>query len=150
MADEAQIAPTEWTYKMYMKLPFDLQKSVILAFNKESSYKEFARECGIYDQSLKAIQERENRAAGQKNKNKDKDQNQKTTPDSSTPKPTGSGDPRPRPKYNNEWRQKLSRQGKYFICQQEGHMMKDCTQRRNDLKEIEYASEEDQAGKADP
>ena len=61
MASEAKVALAELKYKLNSKLSFSLQKAVILHFNTESTFYEFAKQCTIYDQSLKAIKERESR-----------------------------------------------------------------------------------------
>ena len=150
-ASEAKISPAEWKYELYMKLATDLQKAVISPFNQQSSFQEFAKECAVYDQSLKAIQEREARFSGRsKTSNKETTKPTKTyeatTTTTAMPKPTGNTDWKPRPKYDNTERQQLSRTGRCFICQQSGHMMNDCPQRKNGIHEIE----EGQSGNVSP
>ena len=61
LASEAKVAPAKLKYKLNSKLSFSLQKAVISHFNTESTFYEFAKQCTIYDQSLKAIKERESR-----------------------------------------------------------------------------------------
>ena len=61
LASEAKVALAELKYKLNSKLSFSLQKAVISHFNTESTFYEFAKQYTIYDQSLKAIKERESR-----------------------------------------------------------------------------------------
>jgi hypothetical protein len=61
LASEAKVAPAKLKYELNSKLSFNLQKAVISHFNTESTFHEFAKQCTIYDQSLKAIEERESR-----------------------------------------------------------------------------------------
>ena len=61
LASEAKVALAKLKYELNSKLSFSLQKAVILHFNTESTFYEFAKQCTIYDQSLKAIKERESR-----------------------------------------------------------------------------------------
>ena len=61
LASEAKVAPAKLKYKLNSKLPFSLQKAVISHFNTKSTFYKFAKQCTIYNQSLKAIEERESR-----------------------------------------------------------------------------------------
>jgi hypothetical protein len=61
LAFEAKVASAKLKYKLNSKLSFNLQKAVISHFNTESTFYKFAKQCTIYDQSLKAIEERESR-----------------------------------------------------------------------------------------
>ena len=61
MASEAKVAPAKLKYKLNSKLSFNLQKAIISHFNTESTFYKFAKQYTIYDQSLKAIKERESR-----------------------------------------------------------------------------------------
>ena len=61
MTFQAKVALVELKYKLNSKLSFGLQKAVISHFNTELSFYEFAKQCTIYDQSLKAIKECESR-----------------------------------------------------------------------------------------
>jgi hypothetical protein len=55
LASEAKVASAKLKYKLNSKLSFALQKAIISHFYK------FAKQYAIYDQSLKAIEERESR-----------------------------------------------------------------------------------------
>jgi hypothetical protein len=61
LASKAKVASAELKYKLNSKLSFSLQKAVILHFNTESTFYKFAKQYTIYDQSLKAIEERKSR-----------------------------------------------------------------------------------------
>ena len=61
LASEAKVAPAKLKYELNSKLSFNLQKAVISHFNTESTFYKFAKQCTIYNQSLKAIKERESR-----------------------------------------------------------------------------------------
>jgi hypothetical protein len=70
LASKAKVAFAELKYKLNSKLSFSLQKAVISHFNTESTFHEFAKQCTIYDQSLKAIKERESRVRKPRDANK--------------------------------------------------------------------------------
>ena len=78
LASEAKVASAELKYKLNSKLSFSLQKAVISHFNTESTFYKFAKQCTIYDQSLKAIEERESRVQ------KPRDANKTNTPTATT------------------------------------------------------------------
>jgi hypothetical protein len=61
LASEAKVASAKLKYKLNSKLSFALQKAIISHFNTESTFYKFAKQYAIYDQSLKAIEERESR-----------------------------------------------------------------------------------------
>jgi len=59
LAFKAKVASAKLKYKLNSKPSFSLQKAVISHFNAELSFYKFAKQYTIYDQSLKAIKERE-------------------------------------------------------------------------------------------
>jgi hypothetical protein len=61
LAFKAKVAFAKLKYKLNSKLSFNFQKAIISHFNTKSTFYEFAKQCTIYDQSLKAIKERESR-----------------------------------------------------------------------------------------
>jgi hypothetical protein len=61
LAFEAKVTLAKLKYKLNSKLSFNLQKAVISHFNTKSTFYKFAKQYTIYDQSLKAIKERESR-----------------------------------------------------------------------------------------
>jgi hypothetical protein len=79
LASKAKVAPAKLKYKLNSKLSFSLQKAVISHFNTESTFHEFAKQYTIYDQSLKAIEERESRVRKPRT-----DANKTNTPTSAT------------------------------------------------------------------
>ena len=136
LASEAKIAPDELKYELNSKLSFGLQKAVISHFNTESTFQEFAKQYTIYDQSLKAIEERESRVR------KPRDANKTNTSATTAPTPTTSTtlpirtNTFVKPTYQNPLRQQLSNEGKCFICREYGYRMNDCL-KRIDIKAIE-------------
>jgi hypothetical protein len=141
LSNEAKITKEDLKYELNSKLSFTLQKAVISHFNSDLSFQEFAKQCGIYDQSLRAIEAREARTRRTLNP-----ANTTTTPQTTTPaNPTPlTPNPRLRPTYDNELRQQLSRAGKCFICQEPGHLMAACPKRRAELKAIEEGPAENE------
>jgi lysozyme family protein len=79
LASEAKVALAKLKYKLNSKLSFSLQKAVISHFNTESTFYKFAKQYTIYDQSLKAIKERESHVQKPRNINKT------NTPTATTP-----------------------------------------------------------------
>jgi hypothetical protein len=73
LSGRAQIAESELKFELNNKLSFELQRSVISQFHSNLTLREFAEHCGVIDQSLKIIAERQNRVrrnAGQSNTTK--------------------------------------------------------------------------------
>jgi hypothetical protein len=70
LAFKAKVAFAELKYELNSKLSFSLQKAVISHFNTESTFYKFAKQYTIYDQSLKAIKERESRVRKPRDANK--------------------------------------------------------------------------------
>jgi hypothetical protein len=146
LSSEAKISAADLKYELNSKLSFSLQKAVISHFNSDISFQEFAKQCAVYDQSLKAIEERESRTrkptpiAPTSPRISTQSLATPTAAPSSTR--TATPDTRFRPKYDNEFRQQLSREGKCFICHQTGHMMNMCPKRRTDLRAIEQTPHE--------
>jgi len=140
LASEAKIAPDELKYELNSKLSFGLQKAVISHFNTESTFQEFAKQYTIYDQSLKAIEERESRVR------KPRDANKTNTSATTAPTPTTSTtlpirtNTFVKPTYQNPLRQQLSNEGKCFICREHGHRINDCP-KRTDIKAIKQSQE---------
>jgi lysozyme family protein len=82
LASEAKVAFAKLKYKLNSKLSFAFQKAIISHFNTESTFYEFAKQYTIYDQSLKAIKERESRVQ------KPRDANKTNTPTATAPATT--------------------------------------------------------------
>ena len=62
LAGRAKIATSELKYELNNKLSYELQRQVIVPFHDDKiSLKSFAAQCGVIDQSLKAIDERQNK-----------------------------------------------------------------------------------------
>jgi len=145
LASEAKIAPDELKYELNSKLSFGLQKAVISHFNTESTFQEFAKQCTIYDQSLKAIKERESRVRKPRDANKT---NTATTAPAITTATATTTTPRtntfqntlPKPTYQNPLRQQLSDAGRCFICREQGHRINACP-KRTDIKAIKQSKE---------
>jgi hypothetical protein len=147
LASKAKVASAELKYELNSKLSFSLQKAVISHFNTESTFHEFAKQYTIYDQSLKAIEERESRV-----RKPCTDANKTNTPTATAPATTITTTlpttPRtntfqntlPKPTYQNPLRQQLSNAGKCFICRESGHRINDCP-KRTDIKAIEQSKE---------
>jgi len=138
LASEAKIAITDQKYELYTKLSFSLQKAVITNYNSDNTVQEFAKQCTIFDQSLKAIEDREGRATGRQKSNKNGTTSKEPTETSQTPNvskvnPNG----KEIPKYGSELRQQLSKAGKCFICQESGHLMRDCPKRQTEVKVVD-------------
>jgi hypothetical protein len=131
LSNEAKIIKNDLKYELYSKLSFALQKAVISHFNSDISFQEFAKQCGIYDQSLRAIEARESRT--KKSGTLISPTNTKTVVQPAT----STSNPRSRLSYNNELKQQLSRAGKCFICHEAGHLMRDCPHCRTEVKVIE-------------
>jgi len=146
LSGRAQIAPSELKYELYNKLSFDLQRQVIAQFHAEIPMKAFADHCGVIDQSLKAINERQN-----------KGRTNTRTPSSLTPTPTTANTPssptaaRNRPRMTADERQKLFEGNKCFYCKAEGHRAIECPVKAQStqVKVIEEETSED-PGKGNP
>ena len=150
LASEAKVASTKLKYKLNSKLSFALQKAVISHFNTKSTFHEFAKQCTIYNQSLKAIKERESRV-----RKPYTDANKTNTPTSAnapaittattttlptTPRTNTFQNTLPKPTYQNPLRQQLSNASKCFIYRESGHRMYKCP-RRADIKAIKKSKE---------
>jgi hypothetical protein len=144
LAGEAKIAIMDQKYKLYTKLSFSLQKAVITNYNSDNTVQEFAKQCTVFDQSLKAIEEREGRTTGRQKSSKsgvakepvDTNKNVSTRNNSNNKEV---------PKYGSELRQQLSKAGKCFICQESGHLMRECPKRQVEVKVVD-----DESGKETP
>jgi hypothetical protein len=146
LAGEAKIAITDQKYELYTKLSFGLQKAVITNYNSDNTVQEFAKQCTVFDQSLKAIEEREGRTTGRQKSSKS-GVVAKEPVDTNKNVSTGNNpNNKEVPKYGSELRQQLSRAGKCFICQESGHMMRDCPKRQVEVKVVD----DSEAGKEAP
>ena len=61
LAFKAKVALAKLKYELNSKLSFSLQKAVISHFNTELTFYKFTKQYTIYNQSFKAIKERESR-----------------------------------------------------------------------------------------
>jgi Zinc knuckle len=147
LAGEAKIAITDQKYELYTKLSFGLQKAVITNYNSEGTVQEFAKQCTVFDQSLKAIEEREGRTTGRQKSNKNGTTSREPTETSQTPNVSkNNSNNKEIPKYGSELRQQLSKAGKCFICQESGHLMRDCPKRQVEVKVVD----DNESGKEAP
>jgi len=146
LASEAKVAPAKLKYELNSKLSFNLQKAVISHFNTESTFYKFAKQCTIYNQSLKAIKERESRVRKPRT-----DANKTNTPTTAlaittatttttTPRTNTFPNTLPKLTYQNPLRQQLSNAGKCFICRESGHRINNCP-KRTDIKAIKKSKE---------
>ena len=127
-------------------MSFGLQKAVITNYNSEGTVQEFAKQCTVFDQSLKAIEEREGRTTGRQKSNKNGTTSREPTETSQTLNVNkNNSNNKEIPKYGSELRQQLSKAGKCFICQESGHLMRDCPKRQVEVKVVD-----DESGKETP
>jgi hypothetical protein len=125
-------------------LSFGLQKAVITNYNSEGTVQEFAKQCTVFDQSLKVIEEREGRTTGRQKSSKSGVA--KEPVDTNKNVSTGNNSNNKEvPKYGSELRQQLSKAGKCFICQESGHLMRECPKRQVEVKVVD-----DESGKETP
>ena len=116
-------------YELYTKLSFSLQKAVITNYNSDNTVQEFAKQCTVFDQSLKAIEEHKGHTTGRQKSSKS-GVVAKEPVDTNKNVSTGNNpNNKEVPKYGSELRQQLSRAGKCFICQESGHIIRDCLRR---------------------
>lgn len=120
LAGIAEIPQEDHRHELYDKITIDLQKAVLPTMATLQTHKALADQCLLLDQGLKRIRERSDRLR------KPIKQTSTITPTASPPNPVTG---RSRPTYDNPARQTLSREGKCFICQQPGHLMRDCPMR---------------------
>jgi hypothetical protein len=137
LSGKAKIATSDLKYELNNKLSFNLQKQVIVQSHDDNiSLKAFADQCGIVDQSLKAIMERQNR---------NRLTTGRTNTQGSAPAPvsqegtlapvtasTASLVPRttqPRTLMTDKERQKLQDENKCYYCKKEGHRFFECPAR---------------------
>jgi hypothetical protein len=157
LANEAQISPTDLKYELNYKLSFDLQKHVLREFrDPQHTLREFADYCTVADQSLRSINERQNKTRDNRpNRNQNTSQNQ-----NSEKKPSYEAGPRlDRTPMEYIERQQLMKEGKCFYCKATGHRIYECPKkpaggfvsRSTAVKEIEQVGEsESEPGNAYP
>ena len=152
LSGRAQIATSELKYELYNKLSFDLQRQVIAQFHAEIPMKAFADHCGVIDQSLKAINERQNK--GRTNTRTPSSPTQTPTAANTSPSPTTSYNRlRLGPRMTADERQKLFEGNKCFYCKAEGHKAIECPVkgRSTQVKVIEEETETfEDPGKGNP
>ena len=154
LSGRAQIATPELKYELNNKLSFDLQRQVIAQFHADIPLKAFADHCGVIDQSLKAINERQNR-------NRSTASNRTTTAPTQTPitavitgeSSTAARNPLTvgRSRMSDDEKRKLFEGNKCFYCKAEGHKAANCPVKFQAIvKAIDEETQEDGQGKANP
>ena len=147
LASEAQVSPDELKYELNHKLQFELQKQVLREFRDPSyTLKQFADYCSITDQSMKSIEERQNRTKRNTDKSASKDSAPKPSAQASGPSTPSTRRPsspkHARQPFTDE-RKQLYDTGACFYCKATGHKAFECPEKtqRTDLKAIEQATE---------
>jgi hypothetical protein len=125
LSGKAKIATSDLKYELNNKLSFNLQKQVIVqSHDNNVSLKAFADQCGIVDQSLKAISKRQNRSQLTTSCTT---QNPGTQPGSLPPETNPV--PRttqPRAPITDKEKQKLQAKNKCYYCKKEGYRFFEC------------------------
>lgn len=149
LSGRARIAQSELKYELNNKLSFNLQKQVIVQFHDDNiSLKSFAAQCGVIDQSLKAINERQNKGQSSTARTTPAQTSATLTTPAATPSPATSSR---HSRLSDNERQELIKANKCFYCKKEGHRATDCPVKKHmaSINKIEEV-EEDGQGKASP
>jgi hypothetical protein len=129
LAMRASIPPASWQDDFYSKLPYDLQRALAPMRVTIRSFDELVNHCRATDQSLKRIDERQNRGRTPRNRS-----NPTTTaPAASNTRALAGGRATPSRTLDAEKRDQYMKEGRCFKCHELGHISRECPKKKESV-----------------
>jgi hypothetical protein len=157
LAGEAEVPDSEYKYELNQRLNYRLRNAVANAYVKEKGFQHFSTYCtkiannqqNAYEVQQRGKKDKEDKKeGGPRGRGRGRAPADRTTPDRAEPQRNGTPAPAPAAEPRKQFmsaekRERLSKEGRCFACEQKGHMRNDCPNKpAADVNDVDDAERE--------